>query len=587
VISFGAYRIVDVSNELDTSEARADRNRRESGWLRLLPLVAVAVATGPLLLWGLPAGHDWGWELVRLVEYKEAFATGQVLPFWALDLYSGWGSPIFLFYAPLFSALASAGSALFGSLFTGPTIALIALTMVSAFLVTRMMGAVPGEGSDHKGAAARIAAYVYVLQPYLLADLLIRSANAEYTALCLIPLVFYGVFRLRQSPRWGALALAVGLGLSILAHNLTALIAMGLALLSTAVLYVPSRSKRQLAAAAGGVGLGLLLTSWFWVPALALTHLVRPGLLVEGRYDFHENFLDFASLWGHGEYFSAGWLSPVILVLALALAGSSRLKLSGSYRRLFWCLLSCAAAAVVLQMAISRPVWEVTPLLPLFQFPWRLMGPLAALTAMLAGLLVLGLTTGLGRRQVLVVELLMLALCIANAVPQLTRVRSFSPEGVASIEQSLTAAGIRQGRQSATGVDEYLPALADIDAWKETPPGSLLLDPPSGLEVLAVEQEGTLIRLDLNSPEATNVRLARWYFPRWRASLNGEPLVVEPGSLGEISMAIPDGRSQLEVHLEPPLARRAFVWVSGLAMVVFLLASAASFLPWFEPHSSS
>jgi hypothetical protein len=158
---------------------------------------------------------------------------------------------------------------------------------------------------------------------------------------------------------------------------------------------------------------------------------------------------------------------------------------------------------------------------------------------------------------------------------------------MASIEQSLTATGIRQGRQSATGVDEYLPAQADLTAWRDTSPGTLLLDPPSGLAVVAVEEEGTRIRLDLNSQEATKVRLARWYFPRWRASLNGEPVVVEPGPLGEISMAIPKGRSQLEVHLDPPLVRRTFAWISGLAMVVFLLASAASFLPWFEPHSSS
>jgi hypothetical protein len=555
--------------------------------MRLLPLVAVVVATGPLLLWGLPAGHDWGWELVRLVEYKEAFATGQVLPFWAVDLYSGWGSPIFLFYAPLFTALASVGSALFGSLLTGPTLTLIALTMISAFLVTRMMGALPGKNGAHKSTAARIAAYVYVLQPYLLADLLVRSANAEYTALCLIPLVFYGVFRLRDRPRLGALTLAAGLGLSILAHNLTALIAMGLALLSTAVLYLPDRSKRQLIAAGGGVGLGLLLAAWFWVPAVSLTHLVRPGLLVEGRYDFHENFLDFAKLWGHGEYFSAGWVSPLILLLALALAGSSRLQLSDSIRRLYGCLIVCAFGAVLLQLAVSRRVWELAPLLPLFQFPWRLMGPLALLTAILAGLLALGLAGGWRRRSLLLLELLVLVVCIANAMPQLARVRSFSPEGMASIEQSLTATGIRQGRQSATGVDEYLPAQADLTAWKEIPPGTLLLDPPSGLAVVAVEEEGTRIRLDLNSQEAAKVRLARWYFPRWRASLNGESLVVEPGPLGEISMAIPKGRSQLEVHLDPPLVRRTFVWISGLAMVVFLLASAASFLPWFEPHSSS
>jgi len=572
----------------DSPEKQDQAGGGVAGLSRLLPLVAVLVATGPLLLWGFPAGHDWGWELVRIVEYQEAIASGQWLPFWAADLYSGWGSPIFLFYAPLFSALASAGSAIFGSLLTGPTLTLVVLTMISAFLVVRMMRALPGTEGDHKTSAARVAAYVYILQPYLLADLLIRNANAEYTALCLLPLVFYGVFRLRDQPFVGALALASGLGLSILAHNLTALIAMGLALLSTAVLYLPTRSHRQLAWAGGGVGLGLLLAAWFWIPALTLTGLVRPELLVEGRYDFRVNFLDFRTLWGYGEYFSAGLLMPVILILAMALAASSRLRLNGWNRRLFWCFLGCALIAVLFQMAVSRAVWEVLPLLPLFQFPWRLMGPLALLTATLAGMLFLGLTGGMGCRGVLLLELLVLTLCVANALPQLGRVRSFSPQGKASLETSLTAEAIGKGRQSATGVDEYLPAGADLAAWKETPPGTLLLNPPTDLRVLAVEEQGTHVRLDLEAPRETRVRLARWYFPRWRASLNGESVPVEPGSMGEVTIEVPKGRSELEVHLEPPLVRRAGSWISAMAVVLFLLALGAhSSLPWFEPPTSS
>ena len=583
----GPCRIPRVTERRDSFEAQNSVSDRAADFSRLLPLVAVLVATGPLLLWGFPAGHDWGWELVRIVEYKEAFATGQLLPFWAVDLYSGWGSPIFLFYAPLFSALASAGAALFGSLLTGATVTLVALTMISAFLVMRMMGALQREDDANALAAGRVAAYVYVLQPYLLADLLIRNANAEYAALCLLPLVFYGVFRLHDRPWPGALLLAAGLGLGILAHNLTALIAMGLALLLTVVLYLPARSRRQVVLAGGGMSLGLLLAAWFWIPALSLTSLVRPELLVEGRYDFHENFLDFRDLWGFGEYFSAGLLSPLILIIALVLAASSRLRLSAWNRRLYWCFLGCSLLAVLLQTAISRPVWEVTPLLPLFQFPWRLMGPLALLTATLAGLVFLGLTGGLRRRSVLLLELLVLGLCIANALPQLARVRSFSPEGRASIEQGMTAEAIGKGRQTATGVNEYLPAGADFAAWSQTPPGSLLVSPPPGLELLAAEESGTRLRLDLEAPSEMRLRLARWYFPGWRASLNGEPIPVEPGSMGEVTMAVPKGRSHLEVHPETPLVRRVGAWVSAVAVVLFLFALGAHSLPWFEPSTSS
>jgi uncharacterized membrane protein len=67
------------------------------------------------LVRGFPAGHDWSYELVRVAEYAHALADGQVPPYWASNLYTGYGSPVFLFYAPLFVFLASFTSFIVGS----------------------------------------------------------------------------------------------------------------------------------------------------------------------------------------------------------------------------------------------------------------------------------------------------------------------------------------------------------------------------------------------------------------------------------------------------------------------------------------
>ena len=370
------------------------------------------------------------------------------------------------------------------------------------------------------------------------------------------------------------------LGLVVLAHNLTALVALALSALLAILLYLPTRSVGRVAFGGAGVGLGLLLAAWFWMPALALTDLVRPQLLVEGRYDFHQNFVSLADLWSLGEYYSAGALGPLILVVAAGAALSSRLRLSRESRRLFWCLLGCGLLAVILQTAISRPLWEVVPLLPLFQFPWRLNGPLALLTATLAGLLFLGLTTELKSRTIVLLEVLVLTLCIVNAIPQLTRVGVFTPQARAAIEEGLTAEAIRQGRQSATGVDEYLPAAADYAAWKATRPGELFVTSPSSLTVLAAEASGVRLGLDLEASEPSQLHLARWYFPEWRAELDGEPITVKRGPVGELVVEIPRGRSDLEVVLVPPLVRRIGLWISFLAVVLFGLALGVQLLPW-------
>ena len=81
----------------------------------------------------------------------------------------------------------------------------------------------------------------------------------------------------------------------------------------------------------------------------------------------------------------------------------------------------------------------------------------------------------------------------------------------------MTGETMGRGRQTATGVNEYLPAGADFTAWKETPPGSLLVSPPPGLELLrATEESGTRLRLYLEATGEMRIHLARWYFPGWQ-----------------------------------------------------------------------
>ena len=75
----------------------------------------VLLVSLPLAIYGVPRGHDWSHELVRVAQIQAAFEDGQLPPAWAPDLYHGWGSPIFLFYAPLFATLASLAAGLLGS----------------------------------------------------------------------------------------------------------------------------------------------------------------------------------------------------------------------------------------------------------------------------------------------------------------------------------------------------------------------------------------------------------------------------------------------------------------------------------------
>ena len=196
--------------------------KRKTSWLEAIPYLAALISCAPLIVGGFPQGHDWAFELARVAEFSHALDEGQFPPHWAPNLYGGYGSPVFLFYAPAFVALATAASPVFGSVAAGASLAVILFSFIGVFAVRRLFDAIPG--ADSQGG--RIAATIFALHPYLIGDKLIRNANAEFAALCLLPFALEGLMRLERQPLRGAVVVAAGLAVSILSHNLTALLCL-------------------------------------------------------------------------------------------------------------------------------------------------------------------------------------------------------------------------------------------------------------------------------------------------------------------------------------------------------------------------
>src|SRR5512139_3453195 len=125
--------------------------------LGALPWLAAALACAPLL-GGFPRGHDWTFELVRAAEYRAALAAGQWPPWWAENLYGGYGSPIFLFYAPLYAAGTALLAGPLGSAATAAAAMLALLTVVSLVAMQALLRAVVADP-----AAVRLGTAFYVL----------------------------------------------------------------------------------------------------------------------------------------------------------------------------------------------------------------------------------------------------------------------------------------------------------------------------------------------------------------------------------------------------------------------------------------
>ena len=564
------------------------KNDEVRGWLKgvlpALPWVAAAIGCWPLLSGGFPKGHDWLLKLVRVAEYQAALAAGQLPPYWGENLYGGYGSPVFLFYAPLFSA----GSSLIGWLLGTPLLGALICTVLASLLAvpaTRAMldsalgvsqGSSPPSKSEDAvlAAAARVGVSVYVLHPYLLGNKLIRNASAEFAALCLMPLVLYGVLIASRRPRAAFGWLSGGLAIVILTHNLTALAAVTLAVGAAIVCYLRERSPYTWRVLAGGVAIGLAGAFFFWFPAVALTDLIRTEDLLRGKFDFHRQFPDFPAAFGYSRFYATGVLTPLILALGVALTVGGRgirREDNGQSRLVLVAALTAAGVILLLLTPLSSAIWERIPLMPLFQFPWRMLGPLALLCAVVSACVFARLLSGQGARRLAFAELGVWGLCVLNAAPALNAYAPLRPAIKARLPVILAPASIREGRQSVTVLDEYLPRAADPETWRtERPTRGPLVWVRGDAMIEVVEDGGTRISLEVDATEATILRVARWAFPGWVYEVDGIPSKHFENQAGSLDLPVPSGHHHLVLRLEPPWQRRVGLAVSGAALLLWL-----------------
>ncbi|MFI5315239.1 MAG: hypothetical protein ACHQ6T_06040 [Myxococcota bacterium] len=547
------------------------RGARFEPALRALPWIACLVGVAPLLAGGFPLGHDWLFELVRVSEYQAALVSGQLPPYWSENLYAGYGSPVFLFYAPLFSAAASLGGWLLGSVPRGATLVLVLISALSVPFMRAFLDALLERAGLRDPAAARLGTVFFVLHPYLLGDKLVRNADAEFLGLCLLPIALAGVALAARAPRRGFALVSGGIALVVLAHNLTALVAVAFALGLALVLHGRG-SRATWAAILGGLGAGLALSAFFWLPALGLTSLIRPEELLRGKFDFHKQFPPLDKIFWYVRFFATGLATPAVLLAALAAA----VRFSAQ-RRILVSLLAAALALLFLETAASEPIWSRFPWLPLFQFPWRMMGPLALVASALAALVAALALAGRSAKVRALAELSLAAVIALNAIPILLQYQPIPREEEPQVAAAIQPQVVRNSPETVTAGDEYLPREADPAVWRVQRPlqGPVVAaSGPARWETLA--DRGSRIELETHAPEKVRLRLARFAFPGWRIEVDGAPARWEPSRWGTLEVELPAGDAHLLALLEPPPLRRAALWLSGVALAAWLAGLAVA-----------
>ena len=549
---------------------------------------------------------DASFHLFRAVALGGLLEQGHLFPRWSAQMAQGYGFPFFNFYAPLSSyavvLLHWAGLAY-------PIAIRAAFALIlwaaggAAFLFVRSLW------GTRAGLAAAAA---YVLAPYLSYDVHFRGNLAEAAAFVWPPLVLWALKLLGDAsrdtdkagePAWRAVlrhpasffAASAGLyACLILTHNISALMVSPLFAAYGLLLAWQARAARRLAWCALALLAGVALATYFWLPALAERGLVHSDrLLVPPIFTWYTNFITPGELLAapgaedpllvNPSPIRAIGVVPALLCLPAVAAALVRGRRRPAHAAQIIFFGAALAVYGLLALDASAPLWRLIAPMEIVQFPWRFLAPAAVCTAVLVGAsahvaeswLGAGKAAGWGASLKLAAPGLAaigliffgnLSWLYPRYCPWPAQARIAD---MVAYEQATATIGTTAKGEYLPRTAGFVPAEADLAQalLRGEEPSRLQLPEGAGQVTSAAPPDplDASFQVVINQPVSAVYR--QFYYPGWRASLNGQPLAIRPApGDGLITFDLPPGSHTLRISFGSTPLRTAANAISLAAL---------------------
>lgn len=554
-------------------------------------IVIWLTASLPLLRGHLPWRGDGVLHVYRLAHLERAVANGDFYPRWLPDLALGYGFPLFNYYAPLSYYLALPFARV-----SSPEVA-IRLSYILALCLTGFAVFRWSRRIWQHEIAALFSSTIAVFSPYILYNIHERGAYAEAWGIAFIAASFATVDALIHKPnrRNWLLATCSITGL-LLVHNISALIAAPL--LAIYVLWFAISSPR-LAFGRGGWGVRVFsaaiyavgVTTFFWLPALLEQNLVQIGRLTQDpALDFRNHFLTLHTLFALPQSADPTQVNPSIpfgiSIPVVILAAYS--YLSFPRRRESILLTLTILLLLFLTLPLSQFLWESVALVSFIQFPWRLLGSISLLLAVLAGGAIVEKSEPRRTRKGTKARSVLRELRALRGQIFFTGVLLYGlfwlfPARLQS-PLDLSVAGsihyeIETGALGTTSSADYLPIAVQI-----LPQSTNRRLTTTSAAQIDESQHYLGTAATASHSEDWRIVYEQFYFEGWEATLDGEPLTLFPTQdHGLISAEIPAGTHTLEINWRTTPIRRT----SELISIIFVFVSAIFVLALKSPGVQS
>lgn len=500
----------------------------------------------PFFWLGTASGHDFEFHAASWLDVAYQWKEGILYPRWTAWTNHGFGEPRFIFYPP-FSWLLGAALTL---LLPGSAVPIVYIILVQTFAGLSAYFLLRNLTTQR---AALLAAAFYVINPNTLLITYIRSDFAEQLACAFFPLLLLAALRLCEllddsPPDRTSLTLFAFLFACVWLSNAPAAVIASYSMsLVFACAALFQRSWRPLFRGAAAISLGLLLSAFYLLPAAYEQRWVNIGeALSSGLLPF-QNFL-FTPI-ADPEHTWFNWIASIcalslILLLGLAALASRRLASAFSSiarRNATLTLLILGAAATLLTLRLTLPLWTYLPKLRFVQFPWRWMSMISLVAACF-------LAFAMERRRAWLWFVSLLLLTVPLARFQIANTW-WDEDEMPTLRDALASG------HGFDGTDEYDPIGDDhLDLPQGAPQAKILpadpedhSTPQAHLHVRRWATEQKRIQVEALSPARVALRLVN--YPAWCVTVNGK--LVSPERLEDVNqMVIPIGPGSSDIRVD-------------------------------------
>lgn len=336
----------------------------------ILIIIASIIISIPLTNKNLNIYRDDGIQhICRIIGTEQTLADKQFLPMIMSDLCNNFGYSWNIFYSPL--------TAYMSVVFRVFNLSYVNCLKLCMFVIVLLSGITMYKFAlriTKNKKLATLASIIYILAPYRITDMYIRTALAELASFIFIPIVFEGLYIILNEEK-KSYKLALGAAGLILTHQVIAMYTAIICFVYLIVFFKKLKSKTVLKNIGVNLLFCILMTSFYWVGLLQHYFSTSYEVFVPGRMEREEVLIfykaKFSQLFITNSEQTMIYAIGLLSVIGLVLTPIAYKKIPEEYKKTYMFFLITGVILIGMTLSIF-PFEKLPQALTMLQFTFRL-----------------------------------------------------------------------------------------------------------------------------------------------------------------------------------------------------------------------